>query len=459
MYKVIIPIAILLIIVLVKKIPKIGGSIHVALLAAGAAALLLNGMYNPMQWLMAWVDGLDRLSWVIWIAIFGMIYAECQGSIGSMEVVLNASRSAFGRSPKGLYAASMLAMIVFGALLGEGLSVATVVGVLIIAPLSDIGLEPEHISASIVLGALLGSLCPPMSNGIVLSAALVPGAVYDNVLKYSFLTVPFCCAVIIIFYAYKYVKVKQLPEELIPTESAGSIMKRGWVSLVPMMLLLLIMILRFGPWASKGVDLDIVKVIWSPLITAVKGIPFISGLSNLIVLSLVTCIIISLLYKPVRERGLGDIIMKSWKNFLPCVSVQACCALMLGAFYAAGLIDVISEWALTLNATILKIGGSLAMGFMGMITGSQSTVQNTILSFFGPALVATGMEPDIVALGGSHLAMASQAFPPTDLATIVVVGLVAGALNKKCDYLKSMFISLPGFLFLYLFGLGILLVF
>lgn len=162
MLGVIIPIFLLLVIILGKKIPRIGGNVHVALLAAGASALLLGGIYNPIDWVMAWVDGLDRLSWVILIAIFGMIYAETQDTMGTMTVVLDSCRSGFGKSPKGLYIASMLAMIIFGALLGEGLSVATVVGVLCVAPLSDIGLRGEQISATLVLGALLGSLCPPM---------------------------------------------------------------------------------------------------------------------------------------------------------------------------------------------------------------------------------------------------------------------------------------------------------
>ena len=95
---------------------------------------------------------------------------------------------------------------------------------------------------------------------------------------------------------------------------------------------------------------------------------------------------------------------------------------------------------------------------MGMITGSQSTVQNVVLSFFGPALVATGMTPESVALAGSHIAMGSQAFPPTDLCTIVVAPLVAGVIGKDCDYVKSMMKSLPGFLFLFFFGVLLLFI-
>ena len=455
MIKVIIPVVILIAIVVIKKIPVIGGKVHWALLVSGAVALLMGGIYNPMDWVLAYVDGLDRLSWVILIALIGSIYAETQIAMGTMDVVLDASRAAFGRTPKGLYVAGMITLILFGSLLGEGLSAACVVGVLLIPPLVDLGLEPEQISASLVLGGLLGSLCPPMTNAIVLASSLC-NADYDTVLKWSFLTVPFCCVVIIVFYTFRWIKIKSLPDHLIPKQSAGAILKTGFTRLIPMLVLVAIMILAYGPWNST-VDTNIINYIWGWLQNLVSGIPFISGFSNMIVLSLITVTIIACLFKSTRDYGLKNIFVNGWKKYLPCGAVHLCCALMLGGFYAAGLIDVISEWAATLNTSVLKIGGAAAMGLMGMIAGSQSTTQNVILSFFGPALISTGMTPESVALAGAHIAMGSQAFPPTDLCTIVVAPLVAGVIGRECNYVKSMMKSLPGFLFLY--GFGILLLF
>ena len=55
MLKVVVPMAVLLIIVLCKKIPVIGGKINVALVITGALTLLLGGMYNPGQWVAAWI--------------------------------------------------------------------------------------------------------------------------------------------------------------------------------------------------------------------------------------------------------------------------------------------------------------------------------------------------------------------------------------------------------------------
>ncbi|MDY4081628.1 MAG: TRAP transporter large permease subunit [Candidatus Metalachnospira sp.] len=455
MINVIIPILVLIGIVVIKKIPVIGGKVHWALLISGAVALLTAGIFSPMAWVNAYIDGLNRLSWVILIAIFGSIYAETQIAMGTMDVVLGASRSAFGRSPKGLYVAGMITLILFGSLLGEGLSAACVVGVLIIPPLIDLGMEPEQVSASLVLGGLLGSLCPPMTNAIVLASSLC-GANYDEVLKWSFLTVPFCCIVIVAFYAIRWIKIKSLPEHLIPKEKAGTILKQGIAKLIPMLTLVVIMILAYGPWNSK-VNTNVITYVWGWLQKLVANIPFVNGLGNMIVLSLLTVTIIACCFKSTREYGIKNVIVNGWKKYLPCGAVHLCCALMLGGFYAAGLIDTISEWASTLNTHALKLGGAGAMGLMGMITGSQSTTQNVVLSFFGPALVATGMTPESAALAGAHIAMGSQAFPPTDLCTIVVAPLVAGVIGKKCDYVKSMMKSLPGFLFLY--GFGILLLF
>ena len=47
MLKVVIPVAVLLIIVLCKKLPLIGGKINIALAITGALTLLLGGLYNP----------------------------------------------------------------------------------------------------------------------------------------------------------------------------------------------------------------------------------------------------------------------------------------------------------------------------------------------------------------------------------------------------------------------------
>lgn len=92
---------------------------------------------------------------------------------------------------------------------------------------------------------------------------------------------------------------------------------------------------------------------------------------------------------------------------------------------------------------MLKIGRIVAMMLLGMLTGSQSTTQNVVFSFFGPALVAIGLNPTFAAVAGAHLAMAGQGLPLADLTTFVVAGIVASQTGTKVDPVKSMIYSMP----------------
>ena len=106
----------------------------------------------------------------------------------------------------------------------------------------------------------------------------------------------------------------------------------------------------------------------------------------------------------------------------------------------------------------LKFGGAACMLLIGMLTCSQSTTQNVVFSFFGPALVATGITPVFAAVAGSHLAAAGQGMPPADLTCFVVCGIVSAQFGKKVDPVKSMIYALPmciallviGFVFMYI---------
>lgn len=96
-----------------------------------------------------------------------------------------------------------------------------------------------------------------------------------------------------------------------------------------------------------------------------------------------------------------------------------------------------------LDANVMKIGGTVAMCLIGMLTGSQSTTQNSIFSFFGPALVATGMNPTYAALAGANLAAAGQGMPPADLCMFVICGMMSAQLDKKVNPVKAMLYSFP----------------
>ncbi|GAK07930.1 hypothetical protein [Geomicrobium sp. JCM 19038] len=95
-------------------------------------------------------------------------------------------------------------------------------------------------------------------------------------------------------------------------------------------------------------------------------------------------------------------------------------------FYASGTIDAVAVYAATLESSALKIGGTLGIVLIGMITGSQTTAQTVMVTFIAPALESLGVHTTNIALGASHIAAAGQNFPPVGLTAFVVCGIVAG---------------------------------
>ena len=188
-----------------------------------------------------------------------------------------------------------------------------------------------------------------------------------------------------------------------------------------------------------------------------SGISIVSGLTNGIVLSIICAIAFSFLFRKVRANS-GQIFRQSLTNVQRTLILQICCSFMLGSFYKSGAIDTVGAFAQSLNGNVLKLGGTGAMCLLGMLTGSQSTTQNVVFTFFGPALVAFGVDPTRAAVAGAHLAAAGQGMPPADLTTFVICGMISSQFGKKVDPVKSMFYSLPmcivflitGLVFLYM---------
>lgn len=447
---VLVPFCALLAIILIKKIPYIGGNITAGLLVTGFLSLIMGGIFNPVEWLKAWIYGIDRIAWVMALTIFGSIYAETQVKMGTMNTVINVLRGLFGHSPKGLIICILLALIIAGSLLGDAAAASTVIGVLCINSLAEMGLNPEQIAATIVMGTSVGSIMPPVTQAIFLSSSLV-GIDPEPVTHIGYITVGITAIICCIYAAYYFIKIKSLPEDLIPEESVGEILKKNWTVLVPLTVLIVVILLRLA-W-----KIDLITMAFGPILAYLANVPILKGLTNLIVASIIVVTIISFCY-PVVFRDAAGVLKRGIKNVKNSIFVQSSAGLMLGAFYTAGQIEAVQNFALGLNQHLLKIGGTAALTLMGMLTGSQSTAQNTIFSFFGPALVKMGLDPVHVAVAGSHIAASGQGMPPADLTTFVVCGLVGGILGTKVDPLKAMIYNLPmcicllvfGFLFLYI---------
>lgn len=450
MITVIIPIALLLSIILIKKIPYIGGNIQIGLIVTGLAALLLGGIFNPVSWLGAWINGIDRIAWVIGLSVFGSIYAESQVQMGTMDTVLNFLRSIFGHSPRGLISTIVIALVLAGSLLGDAIAASTVIGVLIISALAEMKMSGEQIACTIVMGASLGSIMPPITQAIFLSSALV-GIEPDPVVNIGYITVGIGVIICTLYVSRAFIKIDALPEDLIPKEKPMQILASHWTTLVPLIILIVLIVLR------TGFKIDLLTMTMGPLLAWLSGITIVKGISNLIVMSLILVTIISFLFPKVRSHS-GEVIVRGLKNVKNSATIQLSAGLMLGAFYNAGQIETVKNFAMGLNQSLMKIGGGATLMLIGMLTGSQTTAQNSIFSFFGPALIEGGLDPVRAAIAGSHLAMSGQGMPPADLTTFVVAGLVGGILSIKVDPVKTMLLNLPmclyfaavGFLFMFI---------
>ena len=457
MITVIVPVLVLVVLIMVKKIPFVGGKVTYALIIAGLLALLMGGVFNPLQWVLAWIDGIDKLAWIMALNIFGSIYAASQTEMKTLDLVLNVARVSLGRSPKGLIVAIILVLGLAGSLLGDSVASATVVGILVIGILSDMQISAAGIGCIIMMGASLGSIMPPITQAVFLASSL---AQVDTtpVVNISYITVGIGFVICTIYAVFAFVKIKALPEHLIPNKTAGQIMHGNWHLMLPLAVLILLVILQ----TAAGINL--VQMATGPLMGWLSNITILKGLSNNIVTFLITATLVSLFFKPVR-KNLPKVVKNGVVGALPAVKVELGAALLLGAFYAAGQIEAVQAFAASMEAGALKVSGGLGILLISALTGSQSTGQNTIFSFLAPALASVGVDPVHAAVASAHIASGGQAFPPVSAPALAISAVVESILVQKLgkdagkvDPIRVMVLTLPmsiyfvivGFLFLFI---------
>ena len=457
MITVIVPVLVLIVLIMVKKIPFVGGKVTYALIIAGLLALLMGGVFNPLQWVLAWIAGIDKLAWIMALNIFGSIYAASQTEMKTLDLVLNVARVSLGRSPKGLIVAIILVLGLAGSLLGDSVASATVVGILVIGILSDMQISAAGIGCIIMMGASLGSIMPPITQAVFLASSL---AQVDTtpVVNISYITVGIGFVICTIYAVFAFVKIKALPEHLIPNKTAGQIMHGNWHLMLPLAVLILLVILQ----TAAGINL--VQMATGPLMGWLSNITILKGLSNNIVTFLITATLVSLFFKPVR-KNLPKVVKNGVVGALPAVKVELGAALLLGAFYAAGQIEAVQAFAASMEADALKVSGGLGILLISALTGSQSTGQNTIFSFLAPALASVGVDPVHAAVASAHIASGGQAFPPVSAPALAISAMVESILVQKLgkdagkvDPIRVMVLTLPmsiyfvivGFLFLFI---------
>lgn len=454
MVNVLITIAILLCIVLIKKIPFVGGNITAGLAIAGMVTMLLNGVFNPGTWIVAFIDGLDRMAWIMFLAAFGSIFAQINTELGAVDTVIGALNAKFHRRPRVLAVCILFVLLLAGSLMGDAVAASTVIGILTFGILASMNIPLHKICCLVVMGASIGSIMPPMSQALALSATLA-GAEPDAVLNLGYFSVGFVFVAMSIYTCIFLVKKENVPganpnvEIKLANETAGQILRENWKSLIPVLFLILVVACRsfsfigidLGPLVLQNIKFSVDDTS-STLYALMGSTTIVKGCTNGVVMSIFCAIIFSLVFKPVRQN-FGRIVATGVKNSMPCVGIQIACSFMLGAFYYCGSIEAVSEFCQNLNDSILKVGAAGCLMVLGALTGSQSTAQNIINTFALPIITSTGTNPIFAAVGGGHLAAGGMGLPPADLTTFVVAGLISAQFKKDCDPLKSMFWMVP----------------
>lgn len=445
MLEIVIPLLLLFIIALVKNIPKIGGNIKVALLVAAFSSAIISGL-GPLDTIIAFIDGIDRLSWVIMLSIFGSLYAESQVKLGAMDTTLNTLRAAFGNSPRGLIVAIFITLIIAGSFLGDAIAAATVIGFLVIHSLYELKLKPEQIGMIILVGASIGSIMPPITQGVFLSASLIDTNP-DPVIKIAYITVSLG-AVLAILESFRFVRGKKMPQHLKTTKSIFVILKERWITLIPLGILVAIVT------ANTLFDYNIFAewVIFTTILEPLNEVPIVQGITFHVVTAIIIALIASFIFTDVRKHTKG-VFKGGFSKVSQTVQIQLCAGVMIGVFYASGLIDKVALMAEGLASSMVKVGGALSVVVVGMLTGSQTTAQSVNITFLGPILENMQVDPTLIALGASHIAAAGQNMPPVGLTAFVVCGLIGGILSKQVDPIKVMFLALPNSLYFLIVGL------
>lgn len=453
---VLIPIAFLILVSMLKRLPLIGGNLTVAFAGAGLISLWLGGAHDPSAWFAPWLKSMDSIAFIFFIIIFGAIFSALQIESGAMGVVLNILRALWGKTPQGLVLATLVALYFGGSLMGTVAAVGAVIGILIVPAMDEMKINEDLICAIVVTGASMGGMMPPVSNAIILACGLV-GIDEHEALLISYGTVGIGLAVIAFFFCKVYIGNKySLPEHLIPKETAWEIFSKNWTKLIPIFVLILIVMLNSIPSLKFNLPKYLLSLIpygKATLFAAIAKVPFAGKIVHNIVMAMIAAIVVNILLDFSLVKRVGAKLKMQMKAIIEPEAVLIATAFFLGAFKIGGQNAAIAAWAKSLDSSLLIFGGAAALLVAGMLTGGQSTAQGMLVPILAPAWTAIGISKLHIALASAHLSMAGQGFPPCDMNTFIIAGLIGAIIGRPVNPLRSMMYSAPYCIYLFIVGI------
>jgi len=394
------------------------------------------------------------MGWVICLCIFVNFYSQTQMRLGTIDAVVRMLRSIFGGSQKALLLSTMLALIFCGAFTGSTMACTTIVGMLVARSLYDCGLSAEKTTATVVIGAMLGSLMPPISSSFFGSSA-ISGVDVGIVLNEGYKVIGINVVIAIIYVVFVLGGKQRVGFQFSnEREKIGDIWRECWTKMMPMFLLIIIIVMK------QCFDINVMSMTVGKLLSPLNNIPVLkSVISNYLVLAFLVIGFVGFIYPEVHKEAKG-VFQGAYKTSTYIVPVMFAAACLVGAVVTTGGLDMVTEAAAKLNPHVLILGGSAAMSVMGMITGGDSSALNTIFPFFFPAVTAIGVPALNATVAGSLITVAGQAFPPCDTLVFMACGVLSGILGvKKIDPMKVMMLNLPIGISLTAFGLFYLYVY
>lgn len=454
---VLLPVVILIVLIMGKKIPFLGGKTKLAFLLAGLCALVLGGCLNPVTWAVSWFWKLDTIAFANFVIIAGSLFATMVTVSGGVETIVNILRAIFGRSSQGIVLVALLASFAVGSLVGTVVAIAAVVGVIMIPALKDLKMSSSLIVSVIVCGASMGSIMPPVSNAII-QAMSYSGLSSDAATMITYATV----AVGFIFTSFIFCKIYvgnkyHLDASLIPQEKVGKIIKREWTNLIPFGVLIVLIMLASLP----GIKFDILKMLISLIPFGAKnlydvwnGIPILGASTNYIVLDLaVSCVICAIVSKKVRAE-IKSIVNSSMKSAVNILLLTFCMVYFVMGYTEGGQVSVIAGYCAAVSGTTAKLLGAALILLLGAVTGSQANSVALLVPTLTPVFLSMGVSETFIIVAFAHLAYSGQLLPPNDVNVYSICGLFAPLLGEDdpVDSQKVMAYGLPFSVYLAVVG-------
>lgn len=331
------------------------------------------------------------------IIVAFIFFGQALYAVGGDKFLTDLALSAMGRYRGGPAKVAVVSSSLFGTVSGSAVSNVVVDGAITIPMMKRTG-YPAHLAAAIeAVASTGGQIMPPVMGVAAFLIAEFLNIPYREVALAAVL--PACFYYVALFTqvdleAAKY-GLAGLPADQLP--KFRSVMRRGWVFLIP--LIVLIYTLMIDNWQAGKAGMAAV----------------------------ISVFVVGALQKETRPtlRGILNSIEETGKTLLDIVAITALAGLVIGSLQLSGLTFKLSLLLVTVaggNTLLLLTLTAIVCIILGM--GMPTTIIYIMLAVLvGPALIQLGIVPLAAHLFLFYFGMLSMITPPVCLATYAAASL------------------------------------